>query len=56
MLIDGVVTGGPLEVTPASLKGCIGVPRQHFWDNLDPELGEICESAAAAFAGGRHTG
>jgi mandelamide amidase len=46
VLIDGVVTGGPLEVTPASLKGLrIGVPRQHFWDNLDPELGEICESA-----------
>jgi mandelamide amidase len=28
VLIDGVVTGAPLEVTPASLKGLrIGVPR-----------------------------
>jgi mandelamide amidase len=46
VLIDGVVTGGPREVTPAALKGMrIGVPRQHFWENLDPELGAICESA-----------
>jgi mandelamide amidase len=46
VLIDGVVTGGPLEVAPASLQGLrIGVPHQHFWDNLDPKLGEICESA-----------
>jgi Asp-tRNA(Asn)/Glu-tRNA(Gln) amidotransferase A subunit family amidase len=45
VLIDGVVTGGPLEVTPASLQGLrIGVPRQYFWENLDPELGEICEN------------
>ena len=44
VLMDGVVTGGPTEVAPAQLKGLrIGVPRQYFWENLDPELGQICE-------------
>ena len=43
-LLDGVVTGGPIEAAPAQLKGVrIGVPRQHFWENLDPELEKICE-------------
>ncbi len=44
VLLDGVVTGGPTEVAPAQLKGArIGVPRQVFWENLDPELAQICE-------------
>ena len=44
VLMDGVVTGGPTEVAPAQLKGLrIGVPRQYFWENLDPELEQICE-------------
>ena len=44
-LLDGVVTGGPAEATPVPLKGLrIGVPRQHFWENLDAELEKICES------------
>lgn len=43
-LLDGVVTGGPIEAAPAQLKGVrIGVPRKHFWENLDPELEKICE-------------
>jgi indoleacetamide hydrolase len=43
-LIDGIVTGGPLEIAPASLKGQrMGVPRRHFWENLEPELGRICD-------------
>jgi len=51
VLIDGVVTGGPREVTPAALKGMrIGVPRQHFWENLESELGAICESALKRLA------
>jgi indoleacetamide hydrolase len=46
VLLDGIVTGGPTELTPAALKGLrIGVPRKHFWDDLDPELEQICESA-----------
>src|ERR1700722_19549089 len=44
VLMDGVVTGGPTEVAPAQLKSLrIGVPRQYFWENLDPELEQICE-------------
>src|SRR5271170_5219033 len=43
-LLDGVVTGGPTEAAPAQLRGLrIGVPRQVFWENLDPELAQICE-------------
>jgi Asp-tRNA(Asn)/Glu-tRNA(Gln) amidotransferase A subunit family amidase len=45
-LLDGVVTGGPTEIAPAPLKGLrFGVPRRHFWENLDTELEQICESA-----------
>ena len=44
VLLDGVVTGGPIEVAPAQLKGLrIGVPRKHFWADLDTELEKICE-------------
>jgi indoleacetamide hydrolase len=50
-LLDGVVTGGPTEVVPAPLKGLrVGVPRHYFWDNLDPELGQICEQTLRRFA------
>jgi mandelamide amidase len=43
-LLDGVVTGAPADIAPVTLKGLrIGVPRRGFWENLDPELGEICE-------------
>src|ERR1700723_4435024 len=44
-LLDGVVTGGPTEVAAAQLKGLrLGVPKQHFWENLDTELEKICRS------------
>jgi indoleacetamide hydrolase len=43
-LLDAVVTGQDGAAAPAQLKGLrIGVPRRHFWENLDPELGRICE-------------
>ncbi|MGO9396466.1 MAG: indoleacetamide hydrolase [Xanthobacteraceae bacterium] len=46
VLLDGIVTGGPIETAPAALKGVrIGVPRRHFWENLDVELEQICEGA-----------
>ncbi len=46
VLLDGVVTGGPTEVAPTALKGLrIGVPRQYFWENLEPELAQLCERA-----------
>jgi len=45
-LLDGVVTGAPSEAAAVRLKGLrIGVPRKHFWENLDTELGAICEAA-----------
>jgi indoleacetamide hydrolase len=51
VLMDGVVTGGPTEVAPAQLKGLrIGVPRQYFWENLDPELAQICEQTLRRLA------
>ncbi len=47
-LLDGVVTGGPTALARADLKGLrIGVPRGHFWENLDAELAQIAEAALA---------
>jgi mandelamide amidase len=44
-LMDGVVTGAANEAAPVRLEGLrIGVPRRHFWENLDTELGAICEA------------
>ncbi len=46
VLLDGVVTGGPTEVEPATLKGLrLGVPRGFFWENLDAEVGQMLEAA-----------
>jgi mandelamide amidase len=43
-LIDGVVTGGPKELAPASLRGLrLGVPRGHFWENVDAETSRLLE-------------
>ena len=39
-LLDGIVTGGPTSLTPINLEGLrLGVPRGHFWDDLDAEVG-----------------
>jgi mandelamide amidase len=44
ILLDGVITGGPTDLAPAPLKGLrLGVPRGHFWENLDAELATIQE-------------
>ena len=54
VLLDGVVTGGPTEITPASLKGLrLGLPRGYFWEDLDAELAAILEAAAGTTARGR---
>jgi indoleacetamide hydrolase len=46
ILTDGVVTGGPTELAPVSLRGLrIGVPRRHFWENLDSEVARILRAA-----------
>src|SRR5262249_15908433 len=48
VLLDGVITGGPTEVTPAPLKGLrLGLPRGYFWENLDAELAALLEAALA---------
>src|SRR5262245_24140771 len=48
VLLDGVITGGPTEVTPAPLKGLrLGLPRDYFRENLDAELAAILEAALA---------
>jgi indoleacetamide hydrolase len=52
-LIDGVVTGGAREVAPATLKGLrLGVPRGHFWEQLDSELAAVLEDAVARLRDG----
>jgi indoleacetamide hydrolase len=44
-LIDRVVAGESGDTAAKPLRGTrIGVPRRHFWEDLDPELGRICEN------------
>ena len=47
--LDGAVTGQPMDI-PARLLSTvrIGVPRAHFWDDLDHETSRLCEAALAA--------
>jgi len=48
-LLDAIVTGEFTVVSPARLEGLrIGVPRGHFWENLDAEVERIAEEALAA--------
>jgi mandelamide amidase len=50
-LLDGIVAGAPGALVPAPLDRLrLGVPRRHFWDDLDGELGRICESALQRMA------
>ncbi len=50
-LLDGVVTGAPHDAPPARLDGLrLGVPRRFFWENLDLELIQICETALQQLA------
>jgi indoleacetamide hydrolase len=44
-LIDRVVTGEAGDAAARPLRGArIGVPHRHFWEDLDPDLGRICEN------------
>jgi len=44
-LIDAVVTKMPQPYSPISLKGLrLGVPRKHFYDNLQPEVARLAEA------------
>ncbi len=48
VLLDAIITGGPSALPPARLEGLrIGVPRGHFWENLDADLEQIAEDALA---------
>jgi mandelamide amidase len=47
-LFDGVITGTPTEVKPASLHGLrLGVPRGYYYQNLDGTLAPVIEEALA---------
>jgi hypothetical protein len=47
-LIDGIVTGDSTEVAAARRDGLrIGVPRGHFWGDLDREVERILEPVLA---------
>ena len=46
LLFDRVMSGGPIEAPPPSLKGVrLGVVRSYFWTGLDPEVERIAEAA-----------
>lgn len=50
-LIDAVVTGMPKPYAPFGLKGLrLGVPRKHFYENLQPEVARIAEEFLAKLA------
>jgi indoleacetamide hydrolase len=50
-LLDGIVTGAADPPKPASLAGLrVGVPRRHFWETLDGQVADICDSALRRMA------
>ncbi len=52
VLLDGIVTRGAVEEAPANLKGLrIGVPRAHFWENLDPDTARLGEQTLKLLVG-----
>ena len=45
-LLDGVITGAPRTLSPANLRGVrLGVPREYFYRDLDPEVAAASEQA-----------
>jgi mandelamide amidase len=51
VLLDALVTGERHEIAPARLEGLrIGVPRNPFWDDLDSDVGRICEATLRRWA------
>ena len=50
-LFDSVIAGEPDDLPDMSLKGArIGVPRGHFYENLDPETARVADATLAALA------
>jgi Asp-tRNA(Asn)/Glu-tRNA(Gln) amidotransferase A subunit family amidase len=51
VLLDGVVVGGATSLSPIRLEGLrLGVPRGHFWDDLDAEVEATLADALARLA------
>ena len=50
VLLDRVITGSMQEILPARLRGLrLGVPRAHFYENIDPAVNDAMESALRRF-------
>jgi mandelamide amidase len=48
-LLDAVLTGGPLALSPADLRSVrLGVPRAYFYADLDPHVATAMDRALAA--------
>ncbi len=46
VLLDKVITGSMEEILPARLRGLrLGVPRAYFYENIDPAVADVMESA-----------
>ncbi len=51
-LVNGAITGAPGEVGPAELEGLrLGVPREHFFENVDARTLEVVEAALERLRG-----
>src|SRR5215475_1061335 len=52
VLLDGVITGGPTRLPPTRLEGLrLGVPREYFYADLDPQLAEVVEAELVRLRG-----
>jgi mandelamide amidase len=50
-LLDSILTGGPLILAPAALRGVrLGVPREYFYADLDPQVARVTEAALQVLA------
>jgi mandelamide amidase len=51
VLLDRIIAGDDAELEPVSLTGLrLGVPRDYFFDDLDPEVAAVAEDALAMLA------
>jgi Asp-tRNA(Asn)/Glu-tRNA(Gln) amidotransferase A subunit family amidase len=49
MLLDAVLSGDAAPPTPVALRGLrLGLPQEHFWDDLEPDVREVAEAALDA--------
>ncbi len=51
VLLDGVITGESAPVSPVPLEGLrLGIPRRHFYEQLDAEVAPLIEMALSRLA------